>query len=181
MADQATEEKTAEPAKKSGSKITIVAICVVMLITGGFAGLKLRSSGKNKAAASAPIKIELAKELVPLKEFLVNLGSSGDSKIYLRIEIAVQLAKDYKKEAFTTYDEAIRDAVNGVLRGYTVDEIANVKGTGELKRRLAAAINNRLHELEPDGWKGPALDHDKDYDSDIGPVYKVYLASIAYQ
>src|SRR5438270_7907043 len=105
----ADEEQVKEPAaKKSSNRIIIVAICVAMLVTGGFFGLKMRTPAGGKKAP----EIKLG-DIVPIKEFLVNLQDpSGNTQIYLRTELNLQLVKGYKKEDIDTYLAPIQDAIN---------------------------------------------------------------------
>lgn len=176
----ADEEKVNEaaPPKKGGNKFAIIGICAAMLVTGGFFGLKMRSMNGPKT----PPKLELG-EIVPIKEFLVNLQDrSGGTQVYLRTELNFQLAKGYQKEEFDKYTAPVQDAINRVLSANTVEKIRSVPGKADLKRKIAEQANLAIFQAQgkqPPKSTGQA--EKEGWDSDTGPILKVYFTSFAFQ
>lgn len=171
-------EETEEPTpskKKGGNKLVLVGICAMMLLTGGFFGLRMKPAG---AAKQPEMKLG---EIVPIKEFLVNLDEKGEN-VYLRTEISVQLAEGFQKEKLDKYTDPVKDAINNVLAGQKVDQIKTLAGKERLKRLLATAINNALAECQGEQPKATSthIVH-SDWDSDTGPILRIYFTSFAFQ
>lgn len=181
MPEEEEEELAAAPPKKGSSKIAIIGICVMMLITGGYLGLKLRSGGAAKVQAP---KLKLGADIVQVHEFLVNLQDPG-TPVYLRTEISVQLAKDAKKEDLDKYSAPIQAAITAVLRSYSTTEIRKPGTMAKLGRQVAKAANDAMvtassGEDHPVKEEGDNTHHDE-FDSDTGPILKVYFTSFAFQ
>ena len=190
-------EKAEEPkAKKKGGKLPIIIALVLVLAGGGFFFMKSKS-GKKEAPA---IKLGL---IEPLKdEFLVNLA---DGDVYLRANISLHFAEGFKAEEFAKNLDAVRDAFNTKLSSKYLRELASVSGKQKLKAEMAASANKILasavphaDEKKPDkaeaepkvegheGEKGEKPgEKDKakheDWDSQTGPVLKVYFTTFATQ
>lgn len=177
-----------EAAPKKKGKMPVIIVILAVLGGGGFFMMK----GKGGEKKEPEIKLG---EIVPLDEFLVNLAG-GTS--YLRTEIALHLSDQAKKADVDKQVPAVRDAIVVVLTSSRLDQIGTEPGKRRLKRRLAAAINDRLNALKPDEEKEekdkdeekdekkgekkePAEPEHPDWDSDEGPVLKVYFSSFATQ
>lgn len=194
-------EETEGKKKKKGGKLPVILAILLLLGGGGFFAMKMKAKG---AAKEPEIKLG---EIVPLKEYLVNLRTGTN---YARAEIAVQLREGYAKEKLETIRPAVDDAVNMVLKGHTVDELESPEGLDALKKELAERINAVLDEYDPEhkskkeepakgkepanGREGaPAANADaklkdpkpdeskKSWQSLKGPVLKVFFTSFATQ
>jgi len=187
----------AKPAVEGGkkkSKMPIIIALVVVLAAGGFFGSKMGGSKVKKE----PV-IELG-EVVSLGEFLVNLS---DGRTFLKTEISVHVAKEqHIAEAGDGHGAKaeppaqIRDAVVAVLSSQDLDYISTPEGKLALKKLLAKAINAVVpheKEKEKEGDKEKKSKKKKDehaeeekvidesWDSQHGPVLKVYFTSFAAQ
>ena len=198
MSEAKVESEVKAEEKKKGGKLPLIIIVVVVLAGGGFFGMKMKNGGKAK---KPEVKLSKAKP-VDLKEFLVNLK---DHSVYCRAEISLGLADGVDSKGLEDQTPVIRDAVNTVLQSESLAEVSTIDGIGTLKRKLAAAINKSLDEV--DGKTDPASSQDSpnttggstgstqisklkkasgvfkhpDWDSDTGPVLKIYFDSFATQ
>ncbi len=180
----ADEEKTP---KKSPMKMLLPVVAVVIL-GGGFFALK---GSPKQAEAAGP---ELG-ETASLGEILVNL----DRNQFLQTTLVVQLDKNAEnpfgaegghgagQEGVGTI--AARDAVFGVLAGRPVSDLTDPVKKAALRRALADAINDSLHKLHgstddkesQDKKPEPNTPVDESFDSQEGPVLKVFFKDLAWQ
>lgn len=187
MAEEKAKEAAGTDAKPKGKgKLFIIIAAVAVLAGGGFFAM-------NQGGDAEPQehRLELG-EMYPLGEFLVNLA---DGRTFCKTEITLHLAKDahlvdsdkggHGKGGAS--DDHIRDAVNLVLSSKTLEEVSTVEGKNNLKRELARVINETVHRVsghEPaehaEGEQSDSPIH-PDWDSDTGPVLKVYFRSFATQ
>ncbi len=182
-----SDEIVVEPKKKG--KLPVIIALVALLVGGGFFGLKARQGGKKKEPA---VKLGVVE---PLKEFLVNLR---DGHTYLRTEVALQFADTFKKEDLEHNLPAITDAILLKLSSKALSEVNTLAGKEALKREIAGAINLVLENNEKDKaepkkteaiGKHPGLPQKlkdtsilhPDWDSEKGPVLKVFFTSFATQ
>jgi flagellar FliL protein len=168
-------EEAKEKGKKGGSKLPVIAVCVLMLVMGGFFGLKMKGGG---AKEKTDLKLG---EIEPVKEFLVNLQTTG-APVYLRTELGLQFPEaDYKKEEmFDKNLQVIQDAIIKVLSGKTVKDISTVEGKDHLKKEIAEKVNAALNDVLKKPFPKSTTHHDT-WDNDSGPVLKVYFTSFAFQ
>jgi flagellar basal body-associated protein FliL len=179
-------EEVKEPAKKKGGKLPIIIALVAILGGGGFFMTKGKG-GKEKKPA-----IELG-DVQTMPEFLVNLK---DGSTYLRTEIALQTAKWIEKEKFDKMVPGVRDAIISTLTSKGIDEIRTLDGKDKLKKQIAKAINDEVDDSEEKDDASDKADKsddgDKkkkvidvhihtDWDSQTGPVLKVFFTSFATQ
>ncbi len=157
----------------------IIIVALLMLVTGGFFGLKMKGGG------SAP-KIKLgegADHILQVHEFLVNLNGSNDGGKYLRTEVWVQTVESFKKEDLDANLAPVEDAINSVLRKYSVDEIKGTTIIPKLKHEIAEAANKAYFASDPkasEAWVKIADEH-SDWDSTSGPFVKVFFTTFAFQ
>ena len=179
MSDEAKETKEAAPAaeekKKKGGKLPMIVALVLFLAGGGFFVMK----GKGNAAPKKPEAPALG-VTEPIKEMLVNL-SGGNS--YLKIEVALQMVKDFKKEELEKNKEAITDSILLCLKSKKLSDIQTMDQLRDLKKEIAEGVNKILEAGKKP--EGEATDKSKDseskddkpkapddYDSPTGPVLK---------
>ncbi len=180
MSEEAKEAPVAaEGKKKGGSKLPMIVALVMFLAGGGFFVMK----GKGNAA---PKKVEAPAlgAIEPVKEMLVNLAG-GTS--YLKIEVALHMVKDFKKEELEKSKEAVTDSILLCLKSKKLSDIQSPEQLRSLKKELADDVNKILEPkgAEKDKSKDDSKD-DKpkvpdDFDSEKGPVLKVYFTSFATQ
>lgn len=173
------------PTKKK-SILPILIVLVLVFAGGGFFAMK--TFGSKKAPDPG---LQLG-EIVALEEFLTNTGN-GD--YYIRTEIALHLAKGVDKHLVDANMPAIRDRILLVLSRQDIDELSTVDGKVALKREIAEEVNAVLEKMasasghgkekaesgskETDEKKGEP--ENPDWDSQTGPVLKVYFTSFATQ
>ncbi|MCX7799455.1 MAG: flagellar basal body-associated FliL family protein [Fimbriimonadales bacterium] len=182
------EEAKAAGGKKGGGKLPILIVLALVLGAGGFFAMKMKGGGEK---ASEP-ELKLGK-IEELDEFLVNLAGGGS---YLRARIALHLAEGAKEEQIKGNLPAIRDAIILTLTNKTLREVESLDGKRRLKREIAAKVNGLLEGLseeEKPSKKKRKKSADEeadaaqeepenpDWDSDTGPVLKVYLTDFATQ
>ncbi len=193
MSEQAAEaaiEPQPEQIKKKKGKLPLLLALVILLGGGGFFAFKMKG-GSGKAS-----EVKLG-EIVPLDETLVNLQSPN---AYARAQLALHVREGFTKEQIDKALPAIKHEINMVLSSKSLRDVGSTEGKLLLKRELAEAINA---VLEPDGptpaqkpetdAKNSAVVADKsaaakaakpkhpDWDSEKGPVLKVYFTSLATQ
>ncbi len=180
----------AKEAPKKKGKLPIILIVVVVLAAGGF--FKMKGGGKKEAPA-----VKLG-ETESLGEFLLNLNGSEDGETYLRAEISMQMKEGVKKEEFEKDLPAIKDTVLQILRTKTAAELS-ARNMPILKFEIAAKVNKLLNEAseksdgadegkkkkkkkdEEEESADPEEREHPDWDSDEGPVLKVFFTSFATQ
>ena len=179
--------------KKKG-KLPIILILALVLGGGGF--FMMKGKGKPKEP-----EIKLG-AIEPLTEFLVNLKGGSN---YLQTELALQFKDGFKKEELDKNMPAVRDAVIMVLSSKSISELSSEPAKARLKREIAAFVNKTLEDLTPppeghtekkkkkkkgedqeeDPRKIAATDPEElehpEWDSDEGPVLKVYFTKFATQ
>jgi flagellar protein FliL len=182
------EGAEAQPPKKKRKrgKLPVLIMLVAVLAGGGFFGMKVRGG-------SAPPKPELG-EVVPLAEILVNLK---DQNTYLRTEISLHLNKSFDKTQLEAKMDAVRHRIILILTSKSIREVRSVDGKLALTREIASRINElfpgptakpadskaRKNEdmKEPAAEKAAPKLQNPDWDSDTGPVLKVYFTNFATQ
>lgn len=178
MSDAAPEVK-----KKKG-KLPIILVLALVIGGGGFFMMKSKGGAPKEPA----VKLGAIEQL---PEFLVNLKGGTT---YLQTEIAFHLKDGYKKEDLDKGMPAVRDAILMTLSGKGLNEVSTEKAKAKLKREIAGAVNQVLMELnpppgadkkskkEPDDEQrvGEEPEH-PEWDSDEGPVLKVYFTKFATQ
>lgn len=184
-------EAPKEGGKKKGKMPMMIAL-VVMLVAGGFFGMKMGSGGKKVEP-----KTELG-EVVSLGEFLVNLS---DGRTFLKTDISVHVAKNGHLDeskgggehgAKVEAPAAVRDAVVAVLSSQSLDSVNSPEGKLALKKAIAKAINavaphekeegeksEKKHKKKGDDEEEEIID--PSWDSQTGPVLKVYFTTFATQ
>lgn len=194
MAEEQTQptqapEPAESPAPKKKGKLPTIIMLAVLLGAGGFFGMKMRHKGVHKAP-----EVKLG-ETLKLQEFLVNLG---DGKTYLRTEITLHLKEGVKIEDGGATEGGggpempiIRNAIINVLTNRHAGDISTLEGKRQLRRDIASAINEALDDYgaEKTGSAPPKIDakaagqplKHPDWDSDTGPILKVYFTNFATQ
>jgi len=177
-----------EVGKKKG-KLPVLIVVVAVLFGGGFFGMKMKGGDKKEP------EIKLGK-IVEFEEKLFNLS---DMQTYLRTTVALHLKDGYDEAKFKEVLPAVEDTMNLVIRAKSPAQVQTVSGIQKLKKELAERINSVLASLESgskghkEGDKEPAKgksnapedskkpDPGNDWDSQSGPVLKVYFKAFAVQ
>lgn len=175
MADEVEEEEK----KKGSNKLMIIVVAILMLITGGFFGLKMKG-GSN---AKPEVKLGGPDNIIEIHEFLVNLAGSNDGGKFLRTDISVQTAEGFKKDEMDKFDAPVEDAINEVLTKYSVEELRQPNFIAKLRHEIARASNDAIARAKDEEPPKPDSDRPKhpDWDSQTGPILKVYFTTFAFQ
>ncbi|MBL8088180.1 MAG: flagellar basal body-associated FliL family protein [Chthonomonas sp.] len=190
----------AEAPKKKG-KLPIIIALVAILGGGGF----FMTKGKKKDEGPPELKLAKTSSMIELKdEFLVNLAG-GDT--YLRCKISLLPTDTAKKEEIEHAAAAITDSIYARFRQTSIEEINKDDGLVRLRRQIASDVNWTLEKLEGSDaahgdkkkkkkkdeeavqmtaptLKGPIDPEELEYpewDSDEGPILKVFFTSFATQ
>jgi len=163
------EEELEQPKKGGGKKLFVLLLLVLVLGGGGFFAMKMKlSKGKHT-------KVELG-EIVPLPEILVNLR---DPNTYARTEISLHFKKGFEKTHFDERVDAVRDAVILKLSSKSLKEVQTLEGKMALKREIAKVVNHVLGDSSKTASESTTKD--SEWESDTGPVLKIYFANFATQ
>lgn len=185
---------TTEEAPKKKGKMPLVLIVALVIGGGGFFAMK----GKGKKHEEPEIKLGHVVALP--KEILVNLR---EQETYLRVEVSLQLLEKVDEKKFEEYIPAVQNAFIMRLSGLEAKDIATPEDKQALKRVLCKDANDAIKLM---GWKAPGTegeeesDKEKDkkkkkkaeedtsgeveypeFDSDTGPILKIYFTSFATQ
>ncbi len=138
--DQSTAE--AEPKKKKSKLPIVIGFVVLLLLSGLIVGKVMlgRHGGKNKGD-KARVEEEVGAKIA-LDEFLVNL--SGGEGHYLKITLAIGVAKGLTEEKIKEDNAPIRDAIISTLCSKKLEQLATDTGKDKLKEELKARINKEL-------------------------------------
>lgn len=187
---QSKMSDAAEGTKKKG-KLPVILVVVAVLGGGGFFAMKGKGGDKEEP------KVELG-EVVSLGEFLVNVRGGA----FLKTDVSLHLAKEAHLAeggggghgAAEEPPAFVRDAVIAVLSEQSVEGILSRKGKARLKVAIAEAVNHAVHANHPaekDEGKGDKKKKDEEHeepeivdetwDSQTGPVLKVYFTNFAVQ
>lgn len=179
--------------KKKGKMPVIIAL-VAVLAGGGFFMMKGKGGEKKEP------EIKLGK-IVDLEEKLVNLS---DQTTFLRTTIALHLKEGFDEAKLKEVMSAVDDSVVTTLKSLGPNDVRSIASLAKLKRRIAAEANEVLNTIVPDpkqedkkdsekekseekgekGKKGKGEEAERehpDWDSDTGPVLKVYFKAFAIQ
>ncbi len=191
MSEKEAAVEAPEPkAKKKKGKLPMLLALVAVLGGGGFFAMKMKGGG-------AKPKVALG-EILPLEqEFLSNLK---DPETYVRAKIALHLEKGFDKAKLADKLPAIEDAIYMILSQKSLSQVRSYDGKMALKAEIAASVNviAKADAAHPEGKsasmdakkeekasaaeeKGGAARAHPDWDSDTGPILKVYFQSFATQ
>lgn len=175
-------------AKGGPMKMMVPAVALLVVAGGGFFAMK---GGSKEEKPKGP---ELG-ATASLGELLVNL----DKNMFLQTTIVMQLDANGENpfggeggghgggEGMDVATVAARDAAFSVLAGRSIDELTNPDKKKELKKELAIEINHALHTLHGASEDGDEKGHgdekviDETWDSQSGPVLKVFFQDLAWQ
>ncbi len=200
MAEGKESKEAAAPKK---GKMPVIAAVAVVVLAGGFFFFK----GGGEEAEEPEIKLGHAEEV---GEFLVNLDD-GVSYLSTKVTVHMADGETIihgDGHGGGGPDPAVMDAVIQVLTSKSLEEVSSVEGKDRLKQELAYAMNHAIHASHGDeggkkSKKKKKDDHDDeeeedshgddhglpkdfepenpDWDSDEGPVLKVYFTSFTTQ
>lgn len=169
--------------KKKGGKLPIILALVVVLGGGGF--FMMNKGGDEDAAA--PVFLELG-EQHDVGEFLLNLN---DGRTFADVAITVQVNANTPIDYFDKYLPAFRDATINVFSAHSHADVSSVEGKKKLRRALATAYNEAMAKKDESSQKRlpadqvPPANSDEilyeEFDSDTGPVLKIYFTKFATQ
>ena len=137
------------PAKRrSGKKLVmliVLPLLVIGLVAGGliFTGI-VKLGGEEHAEGEAPAKPEEPKTYTffDLPDLLVNLSSTGKRTNYLKIKVALELAKPEDAAVLQTLAPRVIDNFQIYLRELRVEDLRGSAGLYRLREELLARVNN---------------------------------------
>lgn len=136
----------AKPKKKMSKKI-IIPIVLVIIILLSTTGLFVYAKVVDKPISEmfnrfAP---EEKEHTITLEEFLVNLNSEyGDSKQYLRVNIALMYTDEKQTEKIQDNISLIRDLIISCLRDVTLENALEEETMINFKKKAVESINDSL-------------------------------------
>lgn len=155
------------------NKLPIILIVISIIMAGGFFGARVRTDSINRK----PVALARGETAtVELDEKLINLA---DKRTYMRATLAIHLREGFDPKVAEDEMAALDDAVIRVLGDKLPDEVTGSKNLRAVKKELAKAMNAILAPKQKaqvtDGKEHP------DWDSEYGPVLKVYFRALAIQ
>jgi flagellar FliL protein len=143
------ESETRSIAKPGKRKFAIAAIVVVFLAAGGLMGAKRYAASH----ANQPEHPPLARSVMHLDSFVVNLADTGGQSVYLRVGIDVGLTAQPSGESESSAGKdagrtaMVRDTILGVLMRLSAQDVSSAEGKLRLKQELLRSLQQRLPEL----------------------------------
>jgi flagellar protein FliL len=129
--------KDDKEAKKGGGKMKLIVIAVVVLIAAG-GGYKVLGKGGKKEDAAEKKKKEQppAGEILSIEPTTVNLADGR----YLKVGVALQLAKSASAEKMETEQAKAQDAAIELFGERTAPQLMSPKGKEQAKKELSKRI-----------------------------------------
>lgn len=192
MSEQEQQQSEGQAKAKKG-KLPIIIVLALVFAGGGFFAMKMKGGKPKKPEPKLGTVVELP------KEFLVPLRGDGS---YLRTDVALHFVEGFDSHALEAEMAPVRDAIIHVLMAKSKREMESLSDLKKLKKQIAAEVNKALashgdhgaeegekHEEEGKGKKGhkdekdakPEKPKHPDWDSQEGPVLKVYFTTFATQ
>lgn len=160
----AEEEKESKLAALKQNKMILFAIIgvVVLLLVILIVVAILIFSGNDEPQANEPIqptqqsaasKGSMANPnssllsvgpMYPLKQFIINLMSTGSGKRYLKTSIVLELSVAPLQQEVDTKNDVIRDVIITILSSKTLEEVQTTRGKQKLKEEIIERINEFL-------------------------------------
>lgn len=131
--------------RTKGFKIAVIVLLLLVLVLLSFIGYFTVS----EAAELPSINIfsnGSDEHTILLEEFLVNLRVEGNSRNYVKTQIAVMHTNKSEEEIINNNMFKIRDTIINNLRRMTSEDILNGENTSNLKSSLMESINIALGE-----------------------------------
>ena len=82
--------------------------------------------------------------MYPLKQFIINLMSTGSGKRYLKTSIVLELSVAPLQQEVDTKNDVIRDVIITILSSKTLEEVQTTRGKQKLKEEIIERINEFL-------------------------------------
>lgn len=191
------EKKEGEGGKKKGKKLPVMIALGVVLLGGGFFGLKMANGGGDEGPP--PVMLGDSTHVINLGEFLVN---TSDGKSFLKANVLLHLAdgthlfdaEGHGSGPGLELTAPYIDVVRSMLSKQSLESLASEEGEWLVKVAIAEAVNKLYHERhEEEGEEGHGKDEPekepKDGEEEVehpswhsqeGPVLIVYLTDYAW-
>ena len=149
MADTPQIESVPAAAKKSRSKLPMIAAVFVALAlgAGGWAWHRRTVAQATHGEQTQNNPAAEVKSVLHLESFVVNL--QGGDNDYLRVGIDLGLASGGKEGGEENPPVGpVRDAILRVLATQTVDDMLSLEGRTKLKQDILREIDDRVPEIQ---------------------------------
>jgi len=152
--DEADLDEEEGQKKKSGSKskwLIYLAIAVVMLVGGYFAGTKfLKSSGTASADGHGEEKKEggkkspAASEMFMMEDIIVNPSGTGGTR-FLSVSIGFEVGSKETAESFEKREPVIKDALITILGSKTIEQLSDAKEKEITRYQIKKRVEQIMH------------------------------------
>ncbi|AEJ43275.1 flagellar basal body-associated FliL family protein [Alicyclobacillus acidocaldarius] len=127
---------------KKAVRTMLMIVLGIVVIAGAAIGYLLYSK-KHHAAGGAPPKLsakQMADLQVTLPQMTTNLAGSG----IIQFTLTLQADSKSTKNELNLMEPQISDAVNGIMREFTSDELRTDAGLNRLKATIVSQVNRLL-------------------------------------
>ena len=128
-------------------RVIIMAVALVVIAAMGcdYITFLVFSRSANVASGQGPVEKEAVGPIHEIGEFTVNLMvPPGFAPRFVRTGVAVEVSDKKALTELSEREAQVRDAVIGVLRSKTHDEINGTAGMETLRQEIAASISALL-------------------------------------
>lgn len=127
---------------KKAVRTMLMIVLGIVVIAGAAIGYLLYSK-KHHTAGGAPSKLsakQMADLQVTLPQMTTNLAGSG----IIQFTLTLQADSKSTKNELNLMEPQISDAVNGIMREFTSDELRTDAGLNRLKATIVSQVNRLL-------------------------------------
>ncbi|WP_206830790.1 flagellar basal body-associated protein FliL [Alicyclobacillus fructus] len=127
---------------KKAVRAMLIIVIGIVVVAGAAIGYVLYAK-KHHGAGGAPPKVsakELADLQVTLPQMTTNLAGSG----IIQFTLTLQADSKSTKNELNLMEPQISDAVNGIMREFTSDELRTDAGLNRLKSTIVSQVNRLL-------------------------------------
>ncbi|SIS90491.1 flagellar basal body-associated FliL family protein [Alicyclobacillus vulcanalis] len=127
---------------KKAVRTMLIMVIGIVVVAGGVIGYLLYAK-KHHATGGQPAKLsakQMANLQVTLPQMTTNLAGSG----IIQFTLTLQADSKSTKNELTLMEPQISDAVNGIMREFTSDQLRTDAGLNQLKATIVSQVNRLL-------------------------------------